>query len=193
MRSRLQKGAQMQPLPSIIASEGLSRQSRNQRGDSLFLRSFHAATKSSARCNPLIGSRPARSTLYQPANTVSRHHQGAIDMRRRDRARAVHVFDQMLEFFGEDGAHWLQGRMRDAQGRRCLYGALDHLCHKRRVLHIAVEDLLAAAIPAKPHCAILPWYNDRARSFADVRALILKARALAVADLDQPQPQKRAA
>jgi hypothetical protein len=32
-----------------------------------------------------------------------------MTMRRRDQAaQAVEVFDRMLEFFGEDGAHWLQ-------------------------------------------------------------------------------------
>jgi hypothetical protein len=114
-----------------------------------------------------------------------------MTMRRRDRVRAVQVFDQMLEFFGEDGANWLQGRMRDAEGRRCLYGALDHLCAKRRVLRIAVEDLLEAAMPGKRE--LLPWYNDHCGGFADVRALILKARALAGHDLDRQPPQKIAA
>jgi len=119
-------------------------------------------------------------------------------MRRRDRVRrasqAVQVFDQMLEFFGEDGAHWLQGRMHDTEGRRCLVGALDDLCARPRVLRLAVWDFLEAAISTPQGGGfVLTWYNDRARSFADVRALILKARALALEQADDPAPERLAA
>jgi hypothetical protein len=120
-------------------------------------------------------------------------------MHRRDRVRraaqAVEVFDRMLEFFGEDGAHWLQGEMDDAEGRRCLYGALEYLCPAPRVLRNAVEEFLAVGYaPNHPlRQALLILYNDRADSFDDVRLLILAARELAVAEIDRQPPQKLAA
>jgi hypothetical protein len=54
----------------------------------------------------------------------------------------------MLEFFGEDGARWLQGGYQDYQGRRCLIGALDHARHRLGIRSYAARDFLIAALPA---------------------------------------------
>jgi hypothetical protein len=74
-------------------------------------------------------------------------------------------------------------------GRRCLYGALDDLCPAPRVLRNAVEEFLTAGrAPDGPiRAAYIILCNDRASRFADVRAMILKARQLAVAGIDREQ------
>ena len=72
-------------------------------------------------------------------------------MRSSDRARrakAAQVLDAMLEFFGEDGARWLQGGYWDYQGRCCLIGALDHARHTLGIRGYAARDFLIAKEPS---------------------------------------------
>jgi hypothetical protein len=50
-----------------------------------------------------------------------------------DTGKAVRMFELLLEFFGENGAHWTRGRYDDGHGRRCLIGALYYLRREHRI------------------------------------------------------------
>jgi len=115
-------------------------------------------------------------------------------MRSRDhdrRAKAAQVLDAMLEFFGEDGARWLQTGYQNYRGQRCLIGALDHARHTLGIRSYAARDFLIAALPGAG--TSLLSYNDHCPNFAHLRALIVTARALALEQAIEPTPLRLAA
>ena len=110
-------------------------------------------------------------------------------MRETDASKAVQVLDLLLEFFGEDGAHWTRGRYDDGHGRRCLIGALDYLRRKHRISSGEAEYFLQEAMPHRSFALV--YFNDhRCRSFAELRSVIVKARGLA---LHEPERERAAA
>lgn len=102
-------------------------------------------------------------------------------MRRRDPAKALLMLDLLEEFFG-GGGRWLRGRYQDSDGNRCLVGAIAYV---RDTHHIVSDEALealakAAGVPRKALIA----FNDKQRTFAPIRKLILAARDVAQAELD---------
>src|SRR5260370_41386126 len=105
-------------------------------------------------------------------------------MSETDTGKAVQVLDLLLEFFGESGAHWTRGRYHDGHGRRCLIGALDYLRRKHRVPSKGAEYFLQEAMPHRRFALV--YFNDhRCRSFAELRSIIVNARALALRDAER--------
>jgi hypothetical protein len=115
---------------------------------------------------------------------------------RRDPAKAILVLDAMLEFFS-GGKRWTRGRMATSDGRnRCLVGALQHIRAELGIRGDGTAELLENALPQhhpypfydllKPRdlwtLRHLTYFNDR-RSYRQVRAVIVKARAAAQAEL----------
>jgi hypothetical protein len=116
----------------------------------------------------------------------------------RDPAEAIRMLDLLLVFFG-DGEGWARHTLNDGRGGRCLLGALECLERECHVSCAAAGDYLRDAIRRRPpppellpflalrFTAIVLWgFNDMSTNFADVRAVILEARALAQADLSRP-------
>jgi len=92
--------------------------------------------------------------------------------------KALQMLDLMLEFFA-DGNHWARGRYHERDGRHCLVGAVLYLSAKHGLLRAPVMSLLEAALPRRQIGLIA--FNDRlCRSAAELRSVILKARAIAL-------------
>jgi hypothetical protein len=104
-----------------------------------------------------------------------------------------------LQFFGPNGEHWLQ---HDYHGRkrRCLVDAIRHVWRKsrRRITSDTVTFYLIEAIQPEPRppewalaarCVHLQDFNDQCGSFADLHAVIVKARMLARHDAERHQPE----
>lgn len=105
-------------------------------------------------------------------------------MSETDTGKAVQVLDLLLEFFGESGAHWTRGRYHDGHGRRCLIGALDYLRRKHRVPSEGAEYFLQEAMPHRRFALV--YFNDHlCRSFAELRSIIINARALALREAER--------
>ncbi len=105
-------------------------------------------------------------------------------MSETDTGKAVQVLDLLLEFFGESGAHWTRGRYHDGHGRRCIIGALDYLRRKHRVPSEGAEYFLQEAMPYRRFALV--YFNDhRCRSFAELRSIIVNARALALREAER--------
>lgn len=94
----------------------------------------------------------------------------------------VQLLDLLLDFFADD-ARWIQGDFEDADGRRCLVGAVRHFSAEYR---LPVMSLLEAALPQR-QLGLIRFNDERCRSAADLRRLILKARAFAVENAEQEQ------
>ena len=119
-------------------------------------------------------------------------------MRHPNPAKAVLLLDSLLRFFGENGERWIRGRLDGGNGNHCLIGAIDHLYRKDAIPaggRTGVGYYIGAVL--YPH-RLRPYsrgglmaFNDLCKSFDQLRAVILKARALA--HLDQTQPEIAAA
>ena len=130
-----------------------------------------------------------------------------------DPAEAVEVLDLLLKFFG-DGERWVKGRLSDRRGNRCLVGALDFVGNHHAIQSDGAERYLVDEISLAATCNdadtdrfraslrlalsggryrisetvlrrdSLSDFNDGCRDFAELRALILRARASAMNDAD---------
>jgi hypothetical protein len=114
-------------------------------------------------------------------------------MRHSDPGKAVRLLDALLQSFGENGEHWIRGRLDDGNGSRCLIGAIDHLYREQPVLRGSRTDvgyyIAAVNYPRqlRPYSrAGLMAVNDLSKSFDQLRAVLVKARALAQRDIEQP-------
>jgi hypothetical protein len=129
------------------------------------------------------------------------YHQEPLTMPRRDPAKAIAVLDAMLEFF-DGGRRWWRGSMYDVSGeRRCLIAALHHIRAEFAFRGDGILHLLHAALPdewkkqtpigcsipksLQPHHRLMYFNDTAATSYDDVRMLIVRARALAQAELDE--------
>jgi hypothetical protein len=92
--------------------------------------------------------------------------------------KAVQVLDLMLDFFAEDD-HWTRGRYHDPHGRHCLVGAVLHFSARHGLPRAPVMSLLEAALPQR-QIGLIGFNDRRCRSAAELRSVILKARAVAV-------------
>ena len=104
--------------------------------------------------------------------------------------KAVQVLDLLLEYFGDQGERWTRDRYDDGDGRRCLVGALTYLRGKHRGPSESAECFLHEAMKqGLPHRrGGLVYFNDRCRSFAELRSVILEARTLALGDTSRQLP-----
>jgi hypothetical protein len=98
-------------------------------------------------------------------------------------AKAVHLFDLMLEFFADDG-HWTRGCYDDGNGGHCLVGALLHLSRKHRLPTGPAIALLQDAMP-RPGLPLVHFNDTRCGSVAELRSVIVKARHLARDDVER--------
>jgi hypothetical protein len=105
-------------------------------------------------------------------------------MPKHNPAKAVEALDLVLESFA-GGAHWTQGSFYDGHGNRCLVGTLRYVRRRHRIKGDGTGIYLADAI-AEDVIQIITWrrwedrltaFNDNAKDFAEVRKLILTARA----------------
>jgi hypothetical protein len=101
--------------------------------------------------------------------------------------KALQLLDLLLEYFGEDGAYWTGDRYDDGNGRRCLVGALYHLRRRHRIPSGDAEYFLQEALPHRRfhRRGGLVYFNDRCRSFAELRSVIVRARTLALQNAER--------
>jgi hypothetical protein len=101
--------------------------------------------------------------------------------------QAVQVLDLLLEYFGERGERWTRDRHDDGDGRRCLLGALSYLRGKHRVPSESAECFLHEAMKqGLPHRrGGLVYFNNRCRSFAELRSVIPEARTVALGETER--------
>jgi hypothetical protein len=104
-------------------------------------------------------------------------------MPRLDPAKAVQLLDLLSEFF-HGGRRWTQMRIEDENGRRCLIGAMSHVCVWHP--HLSPDDAtsyLHRAMRATPKQMGLIHFNDSRRNYGEVAQLIEDARTLARRDV----------
>jgi hypothetical protein len=109
--------------------------------------------------------------------------------------KAAQMLDLLLEYFGKRGERWTRDRYNDGHGRRCLVGALSYLRCKHGVPSESAEFFLHEAIKqGLPYRrGGLVYFNDRCRTFAELRSVIVKARAVAVREAELGPERERAA
>jgi hypothetical protein len=94
--------------------------------------------------------------------------------------KTLQMLDLMLDFFADDD-HWTRGCYHDPHGRHCLVGAVLYFSAKHGLPRAPVMSLLEAALPQRQIGLIA--FNDRlSRNAAELRSVILKARAIALKD-----------
>src|SRR5580692_1831665 len=97
---------------------------------------------------------------------------------------AVRMIDLLVEFFGPNGEHWLQGDFRQGRARRCLVDAIAYLRRKNRISgddaswHI-YEAIRPRELPAPARSLwseaqlrgrLMAFNDSRCNSFAELRA-----------------------
>lgn len=100
-------------------------------------------------------------------------------------SKAVRLLDLLLDFFADD-ARWIQGDYQDADGRRCLIGAVMHFSAEHRLPKTPVMSLLEAALPQR-QLGLIPFNDQHCGSAADLRRLIRKARTFALENAKREQ------
>jgi hypothetical protein len=101
-----------------------------------------------------------------------------MPMPEAETSKTVQLIDRLLDFFADD-RNWLRGDYHDGDGRRCLVDAVRHLASRRQIPYGPVLSVLDEALPERRGGLIR--FNDLyCRSIAELRAVILKARALAI-------------
>ena len=101
-----------------------------------------------------------------------------------DAAKAVQMIDLLCQFF-DDGRRWIRDEFHDHDGNRCLVGAMRHIRAVRHFYGDPTRYYLQQAMAEDEHQEGLVAFNDSCRDFAELRALMLKARRLAVADIEK--------
>jgi hypothetical protein len=103
------------------------------------------------------------------------------------------VLDKALELLGPNGEFWLQNRLSDHHGNRCMVGAILCGCAYLRIkpdqtLRLMVEAFStsefipegAGDIPEQI-CGIIQEFNDEpGRPFEHIRQVLANARELAI-------------
>src|SRR4030081_2071129 len=101
-------------------------------------------------------------------------------MRAIDTTEAVQMLELLLEYFA-DGRHWTRGRFY-GNGRHCLVGALNYLRREHRVASGAARHFLEEAIPRACRRRLVYFNDQRCRSIAELRSVIVKPRVHALQD-----------
>lgn len=116
---------------------------------------------------------------------------------------AMRVIDLVLDFYGPNGEHWLQGAFRDGRKRRCLVDAIAYVRRKHgiggddaswyiyEVIRPRIYEVRPGHFWRPPASAKSVWcesqlrdrlmfYNDsHCKSFAELRAVLITARSRA--------------
>jgi hypothetical protein len=103
---------------------------------------------------------------------------------------AVQLLDRLVEYFA-DGAHWMRGNHYDGHERRCLVGAINYLSRKHHLPRAGTVHFLERAI--RPHRGLIRFNDHECRSIAELRSVIVKARAFALREAEQEPERQRAA
>ena len=100
----------------------------------------------------------------------------------------------MIEAFFERGARWARRTYCTADGKRCLLGALEHVCGETGLVDNRATEYLAGAINLRQLSKGLPPLGDTAtvtvigfndafrRSYAEVVEILSEAKNLAMSD-----------
>ena len=106
-----------------------------------------------------------------------------------DPANCVLLLDCLLRSFGKNGQHWTRFTYDDEKGKRCLIGAVEYIERKHRSLGSGMTHYLSVAIwPRRPpewRLERVASFNDHCEGFERIRAVVLKARALAQRDAER--------
>ena len=123
---------------------------------------------------------------------------------------AMRMIDLLLEFYGPTGEHWLQYNFHEGRKRRCLVDAIAYLRRKNRISGdnaswyiYEVSRPRELPAPARSLCSEaylrdrLMTFNDaRCGSFAELRAVLIKARIRAAREFvraaAQTDPERQA-
>jgi hypothetical protein len=102
---------------------------------------------------------------------------------------SMRMLDLLLQFYGPTGEHWLQYNFHEGRERRCLVDAIAYLRRKNRIsgddtswhIYEAIrprEFPVARSLLSEAHLRDrLMGFNDaRCKSFAELRAVLIKAR-----------------
>jgi hypothetical protein len=95
-------------------------------------------------------------------------------------AKALHMLDLLSEFF--DNGHWIKDEFHDNHGNRCLISAMAHLRAVTNLHGDPTSYYLREAQPQWRYKTIIA-FNDECQSYDTIRALIARARVLALADM----------
>jgi hypothetical protein len=104
--------------------------------------------------------------------------------------KAMRMIDLLIEFFGPDGEHWLQGDFRQGRERRCLVDAIAYLRRKNRISGDNASWYIyevsrprelpapARSLWSEAHLRdrLMAFNDGRCGSFAELRAVLIKAR-----------------
>jgi hypothetical protein len=103
------------------------------------------------------------------------------------------MLDLTLEFL-EAGKRWIQQMAyHDGRGNRCMVGALQYVRRRHGISGDGTRHYLLHVQAPHRIQSVSDYSELTCRDFEDVRAWIQAARRLAVADLEQRQPQQLAA
>ena len=91
------------------------------------------------------------------------------------------MLDLLTEFF-DSGRRWIKDEFHDDDGNRCMISAMAHLRAVRNLHGDLTSYYLREAQPQWRYKTITA-FNDECLSYDTVRALIVRARALAIADM----------
>jgi hypothetical protein len=91
---------------------------------------------------------------------------------------SVATLDHMREFFA-DGKNWTQSMYRNTAGARCIVGAANHV--KVSSIDDAKYWLRQAIAEVAPGMRRIEDFNDGCNTYAEVAAVIARARQLALA------------
>ena len=123
---------------------------------------------------------------------------------------AMRMLDLLLDFYGPNGEHWLQYNFHEGRKRRCLVDAIAYLRRKNRISGdnaswyiYEVSRPRELPAPARSLCSEaylrdrLMTFNDaRCGSFAELRAVLIKARIRAAREFvraaAQTDPERQA-
>jgi len=86
---------------------------------------------------------------------------------------------QYMEDYFRDGANWTQHAYQRADGSRCLVGAANHV--RSSPIDDAKFWLRQAIAERAPGIATIEKFNDTRRSYAEIAAVIARAKQLAAA------------
>lgn len=91
---------------------------------------------------------------------------------------SIATLDHMEGYF-RNGANWTQGMYENANGARCLVGAANHVSVSS--LDAAKHWLRQAIAEVAPEARRIEDFNDTRRTYAEVAAVIARAKQLALA------------
>lgn len=112
----------------------------------------------------------------------SNYNKRRLELTARESAETL---EHMQHYF-QDGANWTQGQYASASGARCLVGAADHV----RVSSIdnAKHWLRVAIAEVAPGVTEIEHFNDTRDTFAEVGAVIERAKQLAAQSVARALP-----